>query len=130
SSRTNQVMVDSKPTRTRAILLALSLSALPVSVNGPSAASEAQETVQPEEQQARVLRRKLAAPVTIDGFEANTPLKEALGFLQERYGVKISFEHKSLRASGLKDIEKTPIKLPKMVNVSLSLIFDRLMGQV
>lgn len=123
-------MVSCKQLLRQPIVLALSLLAACAHMHGQAAWPAPPEPLRPDELDAAALRSKLASPVTIDSFEANTPLKEALDFLQERYAFKISFDHKSFQDSGIKDVEKTPIKMPKMVNVSLSLILDGLIGQV
>jgi hypothetical protein len=65
--------------------------------------------------------------VTLDGFEPNTPLKEALGFLSERYGVTILLDAQAFATS---DPDKQPVKLPKMYGVSLRTALRMLLDQV
>ncbi|MGE3804448.1 MAG: hypothetical protein AB7K24_07230, partial [Gemmataceae bacterium] len=78
----------------------------------------------------RELKDKLNTPVTIEGFEPNTPLKEALGFLSERYGMTILIDVQAFQADlQIQEPENQPVKLPKMVNVSLGTILRLLLSQ-
>src|SRR5882762_10135759 len=106
-------MVRIKHEIASAALTALSLFGGHAGVLGQDAAPDRAKFPQPEEPRTKAIHAKLTSPVTLDGFEPNTPFKDALGFLQERYGFKITFDHKALEASGVKDLGETPVKLPK-----------------
>ncbi len=75
------------------------------------------------------LKTKIEASVTLDGFEANTPLKEALGFLSERYGITILMDIEAFKETGVMEPENQPVKLPKMVNVRLDTVLRLLLAQ-
>lgn len=78
----------------------------------------------------RDLQAKLAMPITIDSFDANTPLREALGFLSERYGLTILIDTQAFKDDlQINEIESGPVKLPKMVNVSLGTVMRLLLSQ-
>jgi hypothetical protein len=84
----------------------------------------------PEAKVAAPLRRKLAARVDLDGgFDANTPLVEALGFLSDRHGLTILIDTEAFKAAGIQEIENQPVKLRKMKGVQLSTIIRLLASQ-
>lgn len=79
---------------------------------------------------SRKVREKLEDKVTLDGFERNTPVKEALGFISERYGIQIVMELDSLKKEReIEDPECQPIKLPKVVNVPLRMVLQTVLKQ-
>src|SRR5436309_11519464 len=68
---------------------------------------------------ARQWREKLDQPVTIE-FEPNTPLREALSHIAERYGLTILVDKEAFQAmQNQPDIEAQPVKLPRLVEVKL-----------
>jgi hypothetical protein len=75
------------------------------------------------------LKGKMESSVTLDGFDANTPLKEALGFISERYGITILMDVEAFKENGIMEPENQPVKLPKMVNVRLDTVLRLLLAQ-
>jgi hypothetical protein len=68
---------------------------------------------------ARQWREKLDAPITIE-FEPNTPLREALSHIAERYGLTILVDKEAFQTiQNQPDIEAQPVKLPRLVGVKL-----------
>jgi Mg-chelatase subunit ChlD/tetratricopeptide (TPR) repeat protein len=81
-------------------------------------------------QQIRIMKNKLARPVTLDkGIEANTPLREALEFISDRYDVTVLVDTQAFKAEGNDTVEETPVKLPKMNGVSLATVLRLLTAQ-
>lgn len=76
------------------------------------------------------LKDKLAMSVTMDGFEPNTPLQEALGFLSERFAITTLIDVEAFKADlMIVEPENQPVKLPRMVNVSLGTVLRLLLAQ-
>ncbi|HMC64071.1 MAG TPA: hypothetical protein VKI65_03965, partial [Gemmataceae bacterium] len=78
------------------------------------------------------LRAKLAQPITLErGIEKNTPLRDALEFLADRFEVKnIIFDNKALEAINVQNAEEAQVTLPKMTGVPISTVLRLLVGQV
>jgi hypothetical protein len=82
-------------------------------------------------QAIRVMKNKLAKPVNLEkGIEPNTVLREALEFISDRYDVTILVDTQAFKAEGVEAIEDQPVKLPKMVGVSLATVLRLLAAQV
>jgi hypothetical protein len=81
---------------------------------------------------ANELRNKLAGRVTLDkGMDSNTPLKDAVEFLAERYDVPIIVDAAAFRNDNQIDsVDEMQIRLPKMVGVKLSTVLRLLSAQV
>jgi hypothetical protein len=78
----------------------------------------------------RQVHTKLEQLVTVDGFEANTPLKEALGFLSERFDLTILIDTTAFKDElQIMEPENQPVKLPKLVNVPLRTVLRRTLEQ-
>src|SRR4029077_7668905 len=78
----------------------------------------------------RESKDKLNQSITIE-FEPNTPLREALSHLAERYGLTILVDTEAFKAdNGQPDIEAQPIKLPRLVQVSLATVLRAVLAQV
>jgi hypothetical protein len=79
---------------------------------------------------ARAVREKLAEHISIPGFEAHTPLKDALEYLSNRYDLTFVINTQAFKeeAEGA-DIEQTPIALQKMSNVALGTVLRLLISQ-
>src|SRR5438128_10775704 len=75
------------------IFLSLAVLGMVCALAGPSAAAPATAapvTKSTEVTAAKALRERLSKPVTLEkGIEANTPLREALQFISDRYDVTI-----------------------------------------
>jgi hypothetical protein len=68
--------------------------------------------------QGRRWRQKLDQPVTIE-FEQNTPFRETMNYISERYKMTILIDKESFQADQNSDIENQPVKLPRLVDVKL-----------
>lgn len=76
------------------------------------------------------IKDKLLQPVTIE-FEAGTPLREALNHISERYGLTILIDAQAFDADqGEKDIENKPIRLQRLVGISLATALRAILAQV
>jgi hypothetical protein len=81
-------------------------------------------------QKIRDMKNKLAKPVTLEeGIAANTPLRDALGFLSDRYDITILVDTQAFKAEGNDTVEETPVRLPKMIGVSLATVLRLLTAQ-
>lgn len=76
-----------------------------------------------------LVRGRLAMTASVDGFEPNTPLKEALGFLAERYGLDIKIDQPAFNNAGRDGIESHGVELPQMTGVPLSSILSKVLAQ-
>jgi hypothetical protein len=77
----------------------------------------------------RDLKSKMEMPVTVE-FESG-PLKDALGFLTERYNVPILVDSEAFKTDvNIPDVENTPVKLQKVVGISLGTVLRLLLSQV
>jgi tetratricopeptide (TPR) repeat protein len=82
----------------------------------------------------RALREKLSEEITLPkGFDANTPLKDALEYLTDRFDLTIILDNRAFEEESPKrrdNVENTPIKLPKMSNVALGTVLRLLVSQI
>jgi uncharacterized protein with von Willebrand factor type A (vWA) domain/tetratricopeptide (TPR) repeat protein len=77
----------------------------------------------------RDLQNVLSRPVNID-FESG-PLKEALGWISDRYSVPIVVDTQAFKDDlQINDVESQSVKLTKVVGVSLSTVLRLLLAQV
>jgi tetratricopeptide (TPR) repeat protein len=78
------------------------------------------------------LQNKLSKPITLDkGIDPNTQLKDALEFLSDRYDITILVDSAAFKADNQDDnVEEKPVRLPKMVGVSLGTVLRLLTAQV
>jgi hypothetical protein len=81
---------------------------------------------------ARQWREKLDQPVTIE-FEPNTPLREALSHIAQRYGMTILVDTDAFKVDqNQPDIENQPVRLPMIAQVkiltALRAIFQQING--
>ena len=80
---------------------------------------------------ANRIKEKLATPVNLDkGIDANTPLKDALEFLADRYDLTLIIDSKAFEAIGVQKVEEQPVQLPKMVGVSMTTVLRLLLAQI
>jgi hypothetical protein len=93
--------------------------------------------VQPRKEAEKKLKagamlKKLNQPITLErGFDANTPLKDALEHLTDRYHLTFVIDTQAFREEGEgAEIETTPIKLQKMSNVALGTVLRLLLSQI
>jgi tetratricopeptide (TPR) repeat protein len=82
----------------------------------------------------RALREKLTEEITLPkGFDANTPLKDALEYLMDRFDLNIIVDTQAFKEespSRRDNVQNTPIKLPKMSNVALGTVLRLLVSQI
>lgn len=84
----------------------------------------------PADTGARRLRGVLAKKIDLDkGIDTNTPLKDALEFLADRYDLTILVNGRAFEAIGVNKSEEQPVQLPKMMGVSLSAVLRMLAAQ-
>ncbi|GIW79022.1 MAG: hypothetical protein KatS3mg105_0829 [Gemmatales bacterium] len=69
----------------------------------------------------REIRRLLAQPVVLDGFDPGTPLKEALDLLAERYSVPIVIRDKD------RQLANARVALPRMFRADMAFCLQRLL---
>ncbi len=75
------------------------------------------------------LKKKLAEPVTLKGLDGNTPLRDMLEFLAERYGLTIRVDKEAFRKHGLAEVDQAPIRLPEQKEVPLGKVLQRVLDQ-
>ena len=79
----------------------------------------------------RKMEKKLEQKVNLEkGIDANTPLKDALEFLTDRYELTFITDENAFTAIGVQKVSEQPVSLPKMVGVSLATVLRLLLGQV
>jgi tetratricopeptide (TPR) repeat protein len=80
----------------------------------------------------REMREKLNKTVDLEkGIEANTPLKDALEFLSDRYQITILVDSAAFKSDLSVDaVEEQPVKLPKMTGVSLATVLRMITAQI
>src|SRR5579871_3818528 len=77
------------------------------------------------------IREKLNMPVNLDkGIDTNTPLKDAIEFLCDRYDMTMIVDSQAFEAIGVQKVEEQPVQLPKMVGVSMRTVLRMLLGQI
>src|SRR5262249_5109274 len=78
------------------------------------------------------LRQQLARPVNLEkGLDANTPLKDALLFIRDRYGVPVLLDTAAFKSDlNIADVEAQPVRLPPLVGVRLGTVLDKLAASV
>jgi hypothetical protein len=84
-----------------------------------------------ENSPARMLREKLARPITLDkGIGPSCTLNDALEFLSEQYAITIIVDSNAFASIGVMKVEEQPVQLPKMSGVPLSTVLRLLVGQI
>lgn len=77
------------------------------------------------------LRQKLSKPVNLEkGIDANTPLKDVLEFLAERYDLNIVVDAHAFNAIGVQKVEEQPVSLPRMRHEPLGSVLRLVLGQI
>ena len=77
------------------------------------------------------LQEILNKPVSLDkGIDRNSPLKDAMEFLADRYDVTILVDEAAFRLEGTEAIGDMPVGLPRVSNVRLQTILQLLCEQV
>jgi hypothetical protein len=79
------------------------------------------------------LQEKLDRPVSLEkGIDGNTPFREALEFLSDRYDLPIRIDKKAFASDlqKIQEIENIPVTLPRMTGVKLDKVLRQLLSQV
>src|SRR5262249_8011074 len=77
------------------------------------------------------LRDKLNKPVTLEkGIEKNTPLRDALEFLSDRFDLTIIIDSRAFDGIGVQNVEETQVQLPRLAGVSLGTVLRLLLSQI
>lgn len=77
------------------------------------------------------LRVKLSRPITLEkGIDQNTPLKDALEFLADRYDLNIIVNGTAFNAIGVQKVEEQPVTLPRLRSEPLGSVLRMLVSQV
>jgi hypothetical protein len=119
----------------RSVLLSsliMLFAAVSLARSEPEAKPPAKKPDAREADPARELRGKLSRPINLaNGIDANTPLRDALEFIESRQDVSIVLDPVTV-PFGQDDpgsLGDRPVKLPKMQNVRLSTVLDMLARQ-
>ncbi|HEV3444092.1 MAG TPA: sigma-70 family RNA polymerase sigma factor [Gemmataceae bacterium] len=98
---------------------------------GPDPQPSAQQPAPPTNPVPDALRKILTARVTLDkGIDQNTPLKDAMEFLADRYDVSFTVDTNSFNAKGIGNVEDLPVGFPRVFHVRLATVLQRLAKQV
>jgi hypothetical protein len=83
-------------------------------------------------QRVHQIREKLDGPITLEnGVDANTKFRDAMEFLSDRYDIALLINTQAFsEATGAENVEDMPVRLPKLVRVSLDTVLTLLMAQV
>jgi len=111
--------------RSAICVLALLAFTLPASAD-ERPAQEKGESLTPRELLLR-LRQFGTLP---QGFDANTPLKDALDFLADRSALPIVINHEAFRKDQVAEVETQPVRMPKLVGVRFSALLRMVLSQV
>jgi hypothetical protein len=76
------------------------------------------------------VQAKLDKKVNTPAFDENTPIKDALAFLADRYDLTIVVDTKAFAEAKIQKVEEQPIKLAAMKDTALGTIFEQLVKQV
>jgi hypothetical protein len=80
---------------------------------------------------AQEIRNRLAARVTVEKVEANTPLREVLELLSDRYDLPVILDNSAFKADrGVDSADELYVGLPRMAGMKLSTVFRLLVSQV
>jgi hypothetical protein len=75
--------------------------------------------------------RNLAQPYTLEqDMGVSTPLRDALDFIEGKYGLRIVLNSMAFQKHGIESVEDQPVRLRKLINVPLSEVLRRLLEQV
>lgn len=113
----------------------LSTLALLFGVAACAVAASAGKQAIPEPARAELdafkLRDKLARKVNLDrGLEPQTPLKDALEFLGDRYDLTLIINTAAFKTIGMEKVEDSAVALPKLVGIKLETVLQMLLSQV
>jgi hypothetical protein len=73
----------------------------------------------------------ISKPISLEnGIEANTPFADAVQFFRDRYDLPLVVDHAAFEGEGFDQVDKQPVKLPKMKNVRLSTVLKLVLRQL
>jgi hypothetical protein len=78
------------------------------------------------------MRAKLSTPITLlHGIEPNTPFKDALEFIVDRYDLPVVVDREAFMQDNQdQSVDDKPVRLPRMVGVSLNTVLRLLAAQI
>lgn len=80
---------------------------------------------------AQRLLAQLQRTVNLDkGIDPNTPLKDAIEYLADKYDMTMLVDSKAFEEIGVQKVEEQPVQMPKMVGVSMATVLRLLLGQI
>ena len=83
------------------------------------------------ESPAQTAKAKLDRRINLEnGIDANTPLKDALEYLADKYQLPLTLDAKAFEKAGIQKVEEQPVKLAAMKNVTLGKVLELLTAQV
>jgi hypothetical protein len=95
------------------------------------APAEDRATPESSEARAKLLLTQLGRRFTLEkGIDPNTPLKDAVEFISDKFEVPIVIESQAFRAKGIPEVETQPVRLPRLRNIRLSGLLRLLLDQV
>jgi hypothetical protein len=103
--------------------------ALPAARQAAAPAEDATKTAPLPGPRSRQVHKWLAQSVTLE-FEPNTPLKEALQTITDKYKVTFAIDNTAFEAIGVQKPEEHPVQLPKVTNVRLARVLPKLLKQI
>jgi hypothetical protein len=81
--------------------------------------------------QDKDLTKKLEGKVTLDkGIDANTPLKDALEFMADKFDLTIVLNSKAFNGVGVQKVEEQPVSLKPVKNEPLGKVLQKLLDPV
>lgn len=80
--------------------------------------------------QAPDLKKQLAEPVTLKGMDGNTPFKDVMEYLGERYKLTFRIDRAAFKKQGLAEVDQAPIRLAEQKHVPLGKVLQRVLDQV
>jgi hypothetical protein len=97
----------------------------------PDPAKVGEKSPEPAKTAAQA-RERLNQPITLDrGIEPNTPIKDALEFLGEKFGLTLMLDTDAFRTDlQIQEAEAQPVRLPKMNQVRVEQVLRLLTRQV
>jgi hypothetical protein len=79
----------------------------------------------------RALRDKLARPADLDkGIDANTPLRDALDHVADKWDLPIVIDSKAFETIGVQKVEEQPVQLPRTVGPQRATALRMLLAQI
>ncbi len=109
------------------------IAAASLAWSGPEAKPPAKKPEPRELAPVRAMRDKLGQLISVpNGFDAGTPLKDALEFLTDRQEVVILIDPMAgqlSQAEGMTELGGRPVQMPKLQHVRLNMVLDMLARQ-